>query len=245
MGSKLSRCITAMAGPVVGLLAALMLAGCVSAPTAYPGSDRQFAATLPPPSGAEEPMPEAPAHTSTGAIYSGATSVSLFEDYKARRVGDVLAVVLAERTNARKSANASSSKEASVDIADPVLFGRPVTHNGIPIFNADVSAGRDFEGQGDAAQSNLLEGTITVTVSEVLGNGNLVVQGEKWIRLNQGEEYLRLRGIVRPVDIRADNTVLSTQIGDARIAYGGTGALAQSSAPGWLSRFFNSPLWPF
>jgi flagellar L-ring protein FlgH len=126
-----------------------------------------------------------------------------------------------------------------------VLFGRPVTDDGIPIFNASVDAGRDFEGQGDAAQSNLLEGTVTVTVAEVLPNGNLVVQGEKWMRLNQGEEYLRLRGIVRPVDIRADNTVLSTQIGDARIAYGGTGTLAHSSAPGWLSRFFNSPLWPF
>jgi flagellar L-ring protein FlgH len=224
------------------MLAAALLCGCATIGPAHPGSDPRYTATLP---AGTPPMPAPAASVPTGAIYSTATSVSLFQDFKARRVGDVLSVVLAERTNARKSANASSSKQASVSITDPVLFGRPVTDDGIPIFNASVDAGRDFEGQGDAAQSNLLEGTVTVTVAEVLGNGNLVVQGEKWMKLNQGEEYLRLRGIVRPVDIRADNTVLSTQIGDARIAYGGTGTLAQSSAPGWLSRFFNGPLWPF
>ncbi|HKK03898.1 MAG TPA: flagellar basal body L-ring protein FlgH, partial [Gammaproteobacteria bacterium] len=102
-----------------------------------------------------------------------------------------------------------------------------------------------FDGEGDAAQSNQLEGSITVTVSEVLPNGNLVIQGEKWVKINQGQEYIRLRGIVRPVDIGPDNTVLSTQVADAQLAYGGTGVVAQSNSPGWLTRFFNSPLWPF
>jgi flagellar L-ring protein FlgH len=91
----------------------------------------------------------------------------------------------------------------------------------------------------------MLEGSIAVTVADVLPNGNLIVQGEKWMRINQGEEYIRLRGIVRPVDIGANNSVLSTQIADAQFAYGGTGAVAASSSPGWLSRFFGSPLWPF
>src|SRR5690606_31799448 len=107
--------------------------------------------------------------------------------------------------------------------------------NGVPILNTDIGAEQSFEGAGDAAQSNLIEGSITVTVADVMPNGNLRVQGEKWIRINHGEEFIRLRGIVRPIDIGADNTVLSTQIADAELAYGGTGAVAHSSTPGWLS----------
>jgi flagellar L-ring protein precursor FlgH len=232
--------------------AAVLVAGCGWSGMASPGSDPRFAATPPPDpssalaSDAAAQWPAAGTRPANGgSIYSNASSVSLFEDFKARRVGDVLSVVLMERTNARKSNNASSSKESNASVVDPLLLGRPVTKDGTPILNTDISATRDFDGEGAAAQSNLLEGVITVTVAEVLPNGNLVVQGEKWTRLNQGEEYLRLRGIVRPVDISSDNTVLSTQIGDAQIAYGGTGTLAQSSSPGWLTRFFNSPIWPF
>lgn len=229
-----------------------LLSGCAAVTPARPGNDPRFAVTRPPDPAVAAAEAAARAQPATsqgmaqgGAIYSSASAVSLFQDYKARRVGDVLSVVLAERTNARKSANANSSKQASAELLDPVLFGRPVTRDGVPILNTQIEANRGFDGAGNAAQSNLLEGVITVTVAEVLPNGNLIVQGEKWTRLNQGEEYLRLRGIVRPVDIRADNTVLSSQIGDAQIAYGGTGTLAQSSSPGWLSRFFNSPVWPF
>lgn len=219
------------------LAGALLLGGCASSPIVHKGSDARYETTPP-------RQPKAPEHNH-GAIYQTVSAQGLFEDFKARRVGDILTVVLAERTNARKSANAASSKDSSVRMVGPTVFGRPVTRNGTPILDTDVTASRDFEGQGDAAQSNLLEGSITVTVAEVQANGNLVVQGEKWMRINQGEEYIRIRGIVRPVDIRTDNTVLSTQIADAQLAYGGTGHLAQSNSPGWASRFFNSPLWPF
>jgi flagellar L-ring protein precursor FlgH len=180
----------------------------------------------------------------TGAIYQPAVSLLLFEDYKARRVGDILTVVLMEETNARKSADASSSREANVEVTDPIVFGRPVTNGGTPILNTDVTGSQSFDGEGEAAQSNMLEGSITVTVAEVLPNGNLVVQGEKWIRINRGEEFLQLRGIVRPVDVGPSNTVLSTQVADAELAYGGTGQVARASAQGWLSRFFGSILWP-
>lgn len=219
-------------------LAAALLTGCAAgAHMTYPGGDDRFTATDPP-----EPRP---AFDNGGAIFQAASSQSLFEDYKARRVGDVLTVLLAERTNARKSAGSATSKESSVRMNNPVIIGRPVTRDGNPLFEAEVSGSRSFEGQGDASQSNLLEGSITVTVAEVLPNGNLRVQGEKWMRINQGEEFIRLRGIVRPVDIRADNSVLSTQVADAQLAYGGTGTIAHSSSPGWLTRFFNSPAWPF
>ena len=84
-----------------------------------------------------------------------------------------------------------------------------------------------------------------MTVARVLPNGNFYVQGEKWIQINQGNEYIRLRGIIRPVDITTNNTILSTQVADARISYSGTGATAEVNQVGWLSRFFMSPLWPF
>ncbi len=215
---------------------AALLAACATGPTIHHGSDPRFVTTLP----AEPLAPE----YNQGAIYQPMFAQSLFEDYKARRVGDVLTVLLVERTEAQKSANASTSKESSVDLRAPTIGGRQATHRGLPIFQAEGGGTRSFEGQGGAAQSNMLEGSIAVTVANVLPNGNLVVQGEKWVRINQGEEYIRLRGIVRPVDIAPDNTVLSTQVADAQVAYGGTGVVASSSMPGWLSRFFSSPLWP-
>ena len=203
----------------------------------YPGSDPSYAATLPPEPATAEPAPERV--SSEGSIYQNMTAVSLFADNKAHRVGDILSVLLAERTNAKKSAEASSTKDSSIELPNPVIFDEEVD------INTSINGSRSFDGKGDAAQSNQLEGVITVTVAEVLANGNLVVQGEKWVRINEGEEYIRLRGLVRPIDIRPDNTVLSTQVADARIGYGGTGTLAYSSSPGLLSRFFNSPIWPF
>ncbi len=218
-------------------LFSLLLAGCVSHPGVRYGGNDDYSPTMP-----EAVVP--PEHNH-GGIFQAANASNLFEDYKARRVGDVLNVILDERTNARKSSNASSSKESGVSLANPTIAGRPTTYNGIPLFGASIEGSRSFEGGSDAEQSNLLEGSVTVTVREVLPNGNLVVAGEKWVRINQGEEYVRLRGIVRPVDIRADNSVLSTKVANAQVAYGGTGTLSHSSSPGWATRFFNSPLWPF
>jgi flagellar L-ring protein precursor FlgH len=229
------------AAAALALLAALVMAGalggCASAPPVTKGADGRFSTTLP-----AAPLPS---ERNQGAIYQPALAATLFEDYKARRVGDLLTVVLAEQTNARKSANASTSRDAAAQLLDPTLFGRPVTRNGVPILNTDVNGKQSFNGEGSAEQSNELEGSIAVTVAEVLPNGNLVVQGEKWMKINQGQEYIRLRGIVRPVDIGPNNSVLSTQVADAELAYGGTGTVARSSTPGWLSRFFASPLWPF
>ena len=90
-----------------------------------------------------------------------------------------------------------------------------------------------------------MNGSITVVVVEVLPNGYLMVEGEKWLGINQGEEFVKVTGVVRPQDVRYDNTVLSTQLGNANIQYRGKGALADANAQGWLARFFNSPIWPF
>ena len=112
-------------------------------------------------------------------------------------------------------------------------------------WNAQLDVERDFNGSGQSSQNNSLTGSITVSVYEVLPNGVLKVRGEKWLELNQGEEYIRLRGLVRPDDINKNNQVSSQKIADARITYAGKGAIADSNAAGWLVQFFDSPWMPF
>jgi flagellar L-ring protein precursor FlgH len=231
-----------------GRLALVLGAGFLTACHVLPPSrDPDYAATRP-------PVPAAPAQPS-GSIYLAATGMTLFEDTRPRRVGDILTVKLVEATNATKSASTNSKKEASTAMTNPALFGTSVIWNAPPRapfantsnldLSASLSSDQEFKGEGGSSQKNSLTGSITVTIAEVLPNGNLVVRGEKLITINQGHEHVRLAGIVRPQDIQADNSVLSTLIADARITYGGQGALADANSPGWLSRFFNSPWWPF
>jgi flagellar L-ring protein precursor FlgH len=191
------------------------------------------------------PSQPSPQEQYNGAIYQSGHDITLFEDIKAKRIGDILTVVLDEKTDAKKSATTSTKRDTEVAIPNPTLFGGTLTVNGRPILENSLSSKNQFDGNGDSSQSNELDGNITVSVIDVLPNGNLLVQGEKWISINQGEEYIRLKGIVRPVDIRPDNTVLSTQIGNPLIAYGGTGSLANSNRKGWLAELFTSVLWPF
>lgn len=192
-------------------------------------------------------LPPAPQSTqaSEGSIWNGGNAIALFEDQKARRVGDVLTVLLAERTDASKKASTKTSKESDTDIANPTLFGRPLSYKGVPIGAIGMNSSSEFAGSGDSSQSNKLEGSISVTVAAVLANGNLVVRGEKNIELNQGAERVALEGIVRPADISPANTISSDRVADARITYNGSGALADSNASGWLARFFSSPWMPF
>lgn len=191
------------------------------------------------------PMSVMPPPANDGSLFRDGRDVALFEDQRARRVGDILVVKLMERTNASKKSDASTSKESSVELSAPTIFGRPVTLKGTPILSGSAEATTSFDGKGDASQSNSLQGYVTVTVSEVLPNGNLVVRGEKIITLNQGSEFVRLSGVVRPVDIATDNSVLSTQVADAEITYGGEGALADANTMGWGQRFLQSKWWPF
>jgi flagellar L-ring protein precursor FlgH len=185
------------------------------------------------------------ADPSAGAIYSAGPGLNLYGDRRAREVGDLLTINLVENTTATTTARTSISKESEIGIGSPTLFGAPVTLGGKDILSASASGERDFSGQGNSAQSNRLMGQITVTVMQRLPNGNLVVQGQKNLRLNQGNELVQVQGIVRTADIAADNTIASSKVADARIAYGGRGPVAQSNSIGWLGRFFNSALAPF
>ena len=195
------------------------------------------------------PPPEYPEVTpqqANGAIYQQATAVALFSDVKARRIGDVLTVRLAEQTDASTSASTNTDRTSSTSISNPVLSGEPVTRDGgIPLFQSSLDSENEFEGSGNSAQSNRMDGNISVTVYDRLPNGNLIVRGEKWIRINRGRELLRVAGIVRPADIGEDNSVPSFKLADARIDYGATGAIGDANRPGWLTRFFQSPIFPF
>lgn len=221
------------AGLILAALPLAALMGCAGSPDSV---DPMYAPT--------EPMvwEDIPSRQNQGAIFQPEQDMRLFEDFRAKRIGDIVTVILAESTDADKSSDTSISKSGSNSVADPILAGRTFGSNGL---NAELSSEHDFSGAGDSSQSNSLNGSIAVTVAKVLPNGNLYVQGEKWIKINQGDEYIRLRGIIRPVDISTSNTVLSTKVADARISYGGTGTVAHANSAGWLSRFFLSPLWPF
>ena len=181
-----------------------------------------------------------PAQPSTsGAVYRAGAGFSLFEDNKARDVGDLVTILLAERTNAVSSASTATSRDSATSIPNPTLFGVQPTVDGRPMFETEISGTRSFDGSADTAQSNRLDGSITATVVARLPNGNLVVQGEKWIQLNQGDELVRIQGIVRTTDISPDNTIASSRVAEARISYSGRGTLARANARGWLDRFFD------
>ncbi len=185
-----------------------------------------------------------PPEAVTGAIFRDGRELRLFEDRTARRVGDILTIRLLERTSASKQASSSADKSSEIGLANPTLFGSPVSFNGNGL-SASVSGEQAFEGGGAADQSNSLTGQISAVVVDVLPSGALVVRGEKMLTLNQGQEFVQISGVVRLEDIGADNSVLSSQVADAQITYAGTGAMADASAMGWLGRFFLSPLWPF
>jgi len=181
-----------------------------------------------------------------GSIFQAGRSIRLFEDNKAFRIGDVLSVTLSESTNASKSAATNTSKDDTLDLSALAILGSTgPTFNDNNLLSNNLNGDRDFTGSGDSAQSNSLSGEIAVTVTDILPSGNLMVRGEKIIGLNQGSEFIRISGLVRPQDVSSDNTVMSRKIANSRIYYGGGGVVAESNSRGWLSRFFDSPLFPF
>jgi flagellar L-ring protein precursor FlgH len=211
----------------------LTLAGCASQPVR---DDGQWAATAP-------TQPETPP-VADGSIYHDAQNMELFADPRAHRVGDILTVVLQEATQASKKATTSTSKTDKTAIGSPTILGQSLSIGG-KAAGITTNGDRSFAGDGSSSQSNQLTGEITVTVAQRLSNGNLMVRGEKWLTINQGQELVRISGIVRPQDIGQDNIVPSTRVADARIGYTGRGSLADANTQGWLSRFFNSKWMPF
>ncbi|MEW6164203.1 MAG: flagellar basal body L-ring protein FlgH [Pseudomonadota bacterium] len=213
-------------------LVALLLGGCVASV---------------PPTAVHQPMtirPEArptPA-PANGSIYNIASARPLFEDRRARYVGDTLTINIAEKTAAAKKSDTKADRSHSSEVAVPTMLGLPLkTVQGTTLSTTHETA---FEGSGENTSSNNFTGTLTVTVIEVYSNGNLLVSGEKQIGLKEGEEFIRFSGVINPNTITASNTVQSTQVADARIEYKANGFVDSAQVMGWLGRFFLSYL-PF
>ncbi len=215
--------------------AVLLFSGCVVQQPVKP-DDPYYAPVMNP--------SQAPAPATNGSLYRQNMAMGLFADSKATRIGDIITIVLQERTASRKSSNIEMIKDNEIAVQPGTVLGTEPSLGELGL-GVDLSAEREFTGEADADQSNQLTGTISVTVTDTLPNGTLVVRGEKWMTLNRGNEYIRISGLVRPDDVTPDNMVSSTKIANARITYSGTGDFADSQQMGWVSRFFNSPIWPF
>jgi flagellar L-ring protein precursor FlgH len=221
------------------ILAVVLLAGCSATPRVEVMPEDPFYMPIMP-----EQAPEK--LVENGSLFNATKANSLYSDKKAHQVGDIITVSLRETTTASKSATTETEKGTTLNL-DPITAmgaANQVTFNGNP-FTLGLNSESEFEGESSANQNNSLFGNISVNVTDVLPNGNLIIRGEKWLTLNNGDEFIRLTGIVRPEDVASDNTVMSTKIANARIQYSGTGDFADTQYQGWVSKFFNSKWWPF
>jgi flagellar L-ring protein precursor FlgH len=181
------------------------------------------------------PPAAAPPAAANGAIFQAdAGYAPLTSGQRAARVGDIITIVLTERTQGSSSSTSNTDRAGSIGLTPPPTG--PLSF----FSSTDVSMGgnNEFQGRGATGQSNSLFGELTVTVAEVLPNGAMVVRGEKQLRINRGHEFIRISGIVRPGDIGSDNRIASTRVADAQIEYLGRGEIARASRQGWLQRFF-------
>jgi flagellar L-ring protein FlgH len=209
------------------LFALLALAGCSTVPSSI----------VQQPTSARPMLAEAPAPVD-GAIYHPATYRPMFEDHRARHIGDLLTINIVEKTAAVKAGASSGSKSGSASFSTPgVMQGR---------FGASValSTGNKFADADNQSASNTFTGTMGVTVTEVLSNGNLIVAGEKQIAMDKGVEFIRFSGMVSPDTIQPGNVVSSTLVADARVEYRTNSQIDRAEMTSMLSRFFQSML-PF
>lgn len=217
-------------------LSAVMLAGCM---TTAPKVAVREPTTIRP--GAESAARKAPAPVATtGAIFQVSSYRGLFEDRRARHVGDVITIQIQERHSAKRSSNSSIDRSGSVDAGISVLPFLKPGNAFTQRLNAKGSSDNSFEGKGETGTDNEFTGIITVTVIETLPNGNMVVAGEKQVGINQNVETLRFSGVVNPVTVLPGNVVSSTQVADARLEVRGTGDIDRAQTVGWLARFFLS-----
>lgn len=195
-----------------------------------------------PPEDMDFTWPTEPEAEANGGIYHPGHETALFENVTARHIGDTVTIHLVEQTAAQKSSSTSTAKTSKATMAAPIVFGNPISIHGNNLLQGSLGNDSSFAGSGDSKQSNSLTGDITVTVIKRSPNGNILVRGQKWVAINQGKEFVRLQGVIRPADIAPDNSVPSSKVADAKISYGAKGALNDANQPGLLSRFFSSIL---
>ncbi|MNF48459.1 flagellar L-ring protein precursor FlgH [Pseudomonas linyingensis] len=210
---------------LVALLPSLLLSGCAQLPRASVVSEQE-----------QVRIPERPPGQGNGSIYQARHGFQpLFEDRRPRMVGDILTIVLNEQVSASKNAASNASRNGSASLT-PITV--PDKLSELSEWATELEGDNLFSGSGGSKANNSFAGTITVSVLEVMGNGNLRVRGEKQIAINQGTEFIRFSGVVNPRTITGQNTVPSTQVADARIEYVGDGYINEAQNMGWLQRIF-------
>lgn len=213
-------------------IAALAATGCVST---TPGTAVHQPMSV-------RPAPKDFAAHGNGAIFDAGSSRPLFEDRRARFVGDTLTINIVEKTQASKKSDTKAERNQSMDVSVPTVVNLPF--KGVQGMTLGVDSGNKFGGSGSNTSSNDFISTITVTVIDVYPNGNLLVSGEKQLGLKDGEEFIRFSGVVNPNTITGANTVQSTQVADARMEFKANGFIDSANVMGWLSRTFLNVL-PF
>jgi len=204
-------------------LAALLLTACAHEVPFLPEGGATLAAnTYEPPA---EP------HYTDGSLWATDRAGSLFEDTRARRVGDLVMVRVSENATGTKKAATSTDRSSHLSTAIETFFTAPVAGR-----NLDLGIDNSFDGSGSTSRSGQLTAQVAAVVREVLPNGNLVIEGNREIQVNGEVQIIRLTGVVRPVDISTQNVVLSSRIADARITYTGVGVVDEKQRPGWFTR---------
>ncbi|ALM54253.1 flagellar basal body L-ring protein FlgH [Halomonas huangheensis] len=218
--SRSLRCLA-----LLGVALLSTLAGCAQIPKAsVVGEQEQI--TI-----ADRPEPVA-----NGSIFQKARGYQpLFEDRRPRAVGDILTIALDEQVSASKNSRSNADRNGSGGLSFTQV---PKGLEELMDYGFEIDGNNDFEGGGGSRANNTFTGTITVSVVEVMNNGNLRVRGEKQIAINQGTEFIRFGGVVNPRTITAQNTVPSTAVADARIEYVGDGYINEAQYMGWMQRFF-------
>ena len=184
----------------------------------------------------------APNYANPGSIYSGNSYRSLYEDGRARRVGDILTINVMENSTASQSATTSTKKETDVTGGITSLFGYNSLLN-IPVGETPligIASTSDFDGDGSTSRDNSISATLAARVINVLSDGNLQIEAVREIKINDETQFMLVTGIVRTRDISPANSIPSTQIANAKIEYYGQGILSAKQKPGWLVRFFDA-----
>lgn len=185
-----------------------------------------------------------------GSIYGGRSSVMLYEDSRAKNVGDILLVKIVETSSGSKKAETSTGRESTVTGGISSLFGieqsiADKNRNFNPSATSlSATLTNDFDGTGETKRNSTVTATMSARVMEKTMNGHLVIRGYREVRVNNETQFMVLSGIIRPEDILPDNSVLSSYIADARIEYSGNGIISDKQQPGWLARALDV-IWPF
>lgn len=196
-------------------------------------------APLPPPSLANGPRPVQ--DTPGGSLWTEASG-SLFKDIKANKVGDILTITVSEESKASKEAQTDTSRAKDLSYAAKFSGMTTGSNKLVPSVDAGTLTGNfsnKTAGQGSTSKTDSMTAYMTATVVDVLPNGNLIIRGSRWTKVNNEMQQIILEGVVRPNDITRSNTVLSQNIADAKIFFEGKGPLTQHQKPGWLMQLFD------